>query len=438
MVNEGGSGGRQVAPAVARAVRAIQRLAAAGEPCQLSALSRGLGVGPSSLLTILAPLRDAGVVLRDDAGRYTLGPTLVGLGEAAARACGAARVFERAADSLVEQTGETALLWTACDAGLTLAAVREGRHPLRYVPPVGLRLDNLARQPANFSGSDALVERELLPDVWMIAAPLTSPEGSVTAAVALAGPTARLSGAAGERARDVLRVLQADLAHGVSGGVASGKQSRQVPDEARVPLAADGDPPGHGTADSMTTAAAGRVSRAGAASRSAAERPVADWELAGPIDGAELDAFLRQSHVATLSYVADDGYPATVPLWYAWDGTAFWLAPRPGAEWAEHVRLDPRVSIAVSESTPPLRRVLARGQLVAVDDPSGRRAREVAADLAARYAGCGAARPGDAVDGPVLRLLPERLIAWRGLLRHPRVAAEPTGVEGYPAHRHLG
>jgi hypothetical protein len=143
--------------------------------------------------------------------------------------------------------------------------------------------------------------------------------------------------------------------------------------------------------------------------------------------------------VATLSYVADDGYPATVPLWYAWDGTAFWLAPRPGAEWAAHVRLDPRVSLAVSESTPPLRRVLVRGQLVAVDDPDASQAHVVAAELAGRYVGCGARRPDDSsLDGPLLRLVPERLIAWRGLLRHPRIGAEDEATRRAADRRQLG
>ena len=45
MVNEKRAERRQVAPAVARAMRAIERLAARGEPCHLSALSRELGVG---------------------------------------------------------------------------------------------------------------------------------------------------------------------------------------------------------------------------------------------------------------------------------------------------------------------------------------------------------------------------------------------------------
>jgi PPOX class probable F420-dependent enzyme len=164
----------------------------------------------------------------------------------------------------------------------------------------------------------------------------------------------------------------------------------------------------------------------------------ARWEHAGPIDVSELDAFLRQSLVATLSYLADDGYPATVPLWYAWDGEAFWLAPRPGSEWAEHVRVDPRVSLAVSESVPPLRRVLTRGRVVEVDDPAGERWSTVEAQFAARYAGFDAARePASAGRRRLLRLTPERLIAWRGLLRHPKLPPLPD-TPGAAPWRHLG
>lgn len=168
---------------------------------------------------------------------------------------------------------------------------------------------------------------------------------------------------------------------------------------------------------------------------SAQGRQVADrWDGAatsGPIDDDELDSFLRQSLVATLSYLADDGYPATVPLWYAWDGSAFWLASRPGSEWAEHVRLDPRVSLAVSESAPPLRRVLARGDLEEIDDPAGARWAEIEAQLAARYAGFDAARePATAGRGRLLRLTPSRLIAWRGLLRYPKLPPEPDRPAG--------
>jgi len=246
--------------------------------------------------------------------------------------------------------------------------------------------------------------------------------------VALAGPIERLGGEAGEATRDALRAVVGELT--ARSKTAIGARGAALAD-AR-PLAVR--PPEH-----AIDRASGPVANGAQSGQQEASRSSAAWEQAGPIGREELDAFLSQSHVATLSYVTDDGYPATVPLWYAWDGAAFWLAPRPGAEWAAHVRIDPRVSLAVSESTPPLRRVLARGRLEDVQDRGERAARHSAAELAARYVGCGATRPSDVpADGPLLRLVPERLIAWRGLLRHPRVTNSERAPDDRPNRRQLG
>jgi DNA-binding transcriptional ArsR family regulator len=153
------------------------------------------------------------------------------------------------------------------------------------------------------------------------------------------------------------------------------------------------------------------------------------WAGAGPIEPNELDVFLSQALVASLSYLSDDGYPASVPLWYDWDGKAFWLVPSPAAEWAEHVRRNPRVSLSISESAPPLRRVLARGPIAAVDDSDGLRWRSVEGRLAARYARLDPARlleGRSAQSRLLLRLAPQQLIAWRGLLRP--VGVQPAGA----------
>ena len=73
-------------PAVARAVRALECLASLQQPASLSALSRAIGVGPSSLLAILNTLRGLGLVSRSARdGRYLPGPGLVALGTAAAQ-----------------------------------------------------------------------------------------------------------------------------------------------------------------------------------------------------------------------------------------------------------------------------------------------------------------------------------------------------------------
>jgi DNA-binding transcriptional ArsR family regulator len=349
-------------PAVARAVQALEHLAAAQQPLSLSSLSRAIGVGPSSLLAILTTLRNAGLVTRSPGdGRYLPGPGLVALGTAAAQRLEPLPTFDLLAADLVDRLGETVLLWIQQGDGLAMAASRDGRHSLRYAPPLGLRL---AASGWASRSEEGVVEGELEPGVWMLATSLDE-----HALLAVVGPAGRLRGLAGASARQALAGLVA----------------------------------GEGV-----------------------------WAGAGPIEPTELDAFLSQALVASLSYLSNDGYPASVPLWYDWDGRAFWVVPSPAAEWAEHVRRNPRVSLAVSESTPPLRRVLARGPMLVADDADGSRWRSVEGRLAARYARLDAARLLEGRSGQprvLLRLVPERLTGWRGLLR-------PVGVTPASRERH--
>lgn len=342
---------RDHVPAVVRAVKALQTLAAAQQPLSLTALSRATNVSPSSLLAILSTLRNLGLVSRaTESATYRPGPGLVALGTAAAQCLQPLQQFDLLAAELVERFGETVILWIQQGDGFALAAVREGSQPLRYVPALGLRL------PATgWSASrDGITEAELEPGVWLVAAPLDE-----HALLALAGPDHRLKGAAGDLARIALR------------------------------QAVSGEPV-------LASAASG-----------------------GPIEPSELNSFLDQALVASLSYLSDDGYPASVPLWYDWDGRAFWLVPSPAAEWAAHVRRNPRVSLSISESTPPLRRVLARGPMLAVDDPDGIQWRSVEGRLAARYARLDPSRLLEGRTGyrTLFRLVPQQLIAWRGLVR---------------------
>src|ERR671938_719599 len=129
---------RAQVPAVARAVQALEHLAAADQPVSLSSLSRALEVGPSSLLAILTTLRSFGLVTRAARdGRYRPGPGLAALGAAAAQRLEPLHLFDALAADLVEQVGETVLLWVQQADSLVLAATREGAQPLRYVPPLG-------------------------------------------------------------------------------------------------------------------------------------------------------------------------------------------------------------------------------------------------------------------------------------------------------------
>jgi hypothetical protein len=341
-------------------VRALETLASAQQPLSLSALSKAIDVVPSSLLAILTTLRGMGLVSRSVRdGRYLPGPGLVALGAAAAQCLEPLQAFDLLATDLIENLGETVLLWIQQGDGLAMAAVREGTQPLRYVPTLGLRLPATGWASSTLDG---IVEGALEPGVWLLGVPLDE-----HALLAVVGPDMRLRDAAGDAARNALRV--------VAGAESSGA-----------------------------------------------------WAGSGPIEPKELDTFLSQALVASLSYLSDDGYPASVPLWYDWDGRAFWLVPSPSAEWAAHVQRNPRVSLSISESTPPLRRVLARGPIGTVSDPDASLWRSVQARLAARYARLDPARLLEGRSGQaqmLLRLVPEQLIAWRGLLRPGQLPATP-------------
>lgn len=392
---------RDAVPAVSRAIRVLERLAATRAPQSLADLARALGVGPSSLLAILTTLRHAQLVRRDRRGRYQLGAGLAALGGAALAMLRAGERFAVLADDLVAAVGETALLWVRQGDVYVLAAAREGCESLRYVPPPGLRLARGGTALDRLAAANGVVEQALEPGVTMVAVRL--PTGAdETACLALAGPAERLAAPA------VRRALLA-AAHDGDAGPVSASGGGVVGGRAAAPAAV-----------------------------APADLTVPTAPTAGPIEGDELDRFLRQGLVATLSYLDDDGFPATVPLWYAWDGADFWLVSRPGSEWVEHVRLDPRVSLAVSESSAPLRRVLARGRMVEMAEPCPERWAAVEQQLSARYAGFDAVRePSTAAGGRLLRLRPERLIAWRGLLRHPRLPPEPPRPK-QTTWRHIG
>ena len=200
-----------------------------------------------------APARRAG---RADGRRAVSGRTGTGgAREAAACKLRACERFAGIADQLVAATGETVLLWLHHEDTFVLAAAREGTQPLRYVPRAGLRAPRCHDVPGRPLRADAC-------------------RGGGAAARCLDGRHV----APGRRRRERLR--------------GAGRPARAPRRTGRSAPRWSGRVPG--------------CRRPGARSCRATFAAVAH---SGPIDGAELDDFLGQSLVATLSYLADDGYP---------------------------------------------------------------------------------------------------------------------------------
>ncbi len=128
------------------------------------------------------------------------------------------------------------------------------------------------------------------------------------------------------------------------------------------------------------------------------------------LDIEDLDGFLEEPLVAVLATHRADGTVLLSPVWHEWRDGGFnvWA----GAEDVKtrHVRRDPRASIVVAESVPPLRGVEVRCAAGIVEDG----AHGTAVRIASRYIGPekGAAYVGPAGDHVIIRLEPGDLRVW--------------------------
>ncbi len=125
-----------------------------------------------------------------------------------------------------------------------------------------------------------------------------------------------------------------------------------------------------------------------------------------PLSPAARDAFLQEPWAARLACLRPDGTPHIVPVWHHWDGAAFYLPAWEGSRWAEYLRANPRLSLSVDESWPPLRRVVAQGRA----RPLPAAPQEVLRRISRRY--LGETRLPRAV-ATVFRLEPDSLKGWR-------------------------
>jgi PPOX class probable F420-dependent enzyme len=125
----------------------------------------------------------------------------------------------------------------------------------------------------------------------------------------------------------------------------------------------------------------------------------------------DLGGFLDEPHLAVLATLWPDGAVLLSPVWHEWRDGGFnvWL----GAEDVKtrHLRRDPRATIVVAESGPPLRGIEVRTMVEFVEDG----VLETAVAIATRYIGRekGSAYVGSfSGEHVIVRLLPGNLRIW--------------------------
>lgn len=149
----------------------------------------------------------------------------------------------------------------------------------------------------------------------------------------------------------------------------------------------------------------------------------------------ELDALLRRPIVGRLATVDPDGYPAIVPIWFEWDGSAILLVARGRSRYLDDIRREPRVGFSVVADDDPDVRVHLRGRAEIVAGPLSLEGETLALArrLAERYEGPAGLDYIDAtrsLERCLVRIVPDRTTSWGSSDWHPRYLDPSPGGPG--------
>jgi PPOX class probable F420-dependent enzyme len=138
-----------------------------------------------------------------------------------------------------------------------------------------------------------------------------------------------------------------------------------------------------------------------------------------------LDALLRETIVARLATIDDDGYPYVVPVWTEWDGNAMWLVARARSAYVGHLATRPKVAISIVRPDNDDTRALILGRAAIVDGPGPLEGvmEAMARRMARRYEGAEGDRYIDeslAWPRVLVRIDVDRVQSWGDPDWHPR------------------
>jgi DNA-binding IclR family transcriptional regulator len=131
---------RQIVPSVLRAVRILNALAEGPGDAGLAALSRRLDLPRSSTLALCSSLVETGLLERDRAGNYRLGPHVLELSRSFLRQADLHTEFQRALAELNTLPQQTIVCAVLQERDVVYIGRRPGSFPLGVSYEVGMRL----------------------------------------------------------------------------------------------------------------------------------------------------------------------------------------------------------------------------------------------------------------------------------------------------------
>ncbi len=137
-----------------------------------------------------------------------------------------------------------------------------------------------------------------------------------------------------------------------------------------------------------------------------------------PVPRAEAEAVLALDVPARLATFDSDGFPWITPLWFVWDGDAFYMTSVRGKRQLRNLRNDNRAAIIVdveqAEAIHGVRRnrqVKGKGRAQVAPDLGGEWTRLITLKYMSGDEGVALAERRAAMDRVVIRLQPRRLLA---------------------------
>ncbi|HEX4983170.1 MAG TPA: IclR family transcriptional regulator [Ilumatobacteraceae bacterium] len=179
--------------------------AIADRPSALGALQSATGLPRATAHRLAVALEAHGLLRRDDAGRFDLGPELAVLGRIADERFPLVELARPALTRLRDETGESVQLFVREGAQRRCVLSLPSPHALRWIVPDGARL------PLELGSAGRVLSGEVGPQGWVasveereagvasVSAPVRSTHGDIVAAVSISGPVERLSRKPGER-----------------------------------------------------------------------------------------------------------------------------------------------------------------------------------------------------------------------------------------------
>jgi DNA-binding IclR family transcriptional regulator len=179
--------------------------AVADRPVTLQGLQAATGLPRATAHRLAVALEAHGLLRRDDAGRFDLGPELAALGRIASERFPLAGLALPALESLRDDTGEGAQLFVREGRNRRCVVSLQSPHALRWIVPEGvlfpLEVGSAGRVLGGETDSIGWVQsvEEREPGVASVSAPVITTGGSLVAAVSVSGPIDRLTTQPGQR-----------------------------------------------------------------------------------------------------------------------------------------------------------------------------------------------------------------------------------------------